>query len=98
MKGHFNPLELSHGAPEDETRHVGDLGNIVADSAGVASINITDDWISLNGINSIIGRGLVIHAGRDDMGKGGDDGSLKTGNAGSRVACAVIALSDPAAV
>ena len=60
---------MSHGAPEDETRHVGDLGNIVADSAGVASINITDDWISLNGINSIIGRGLVIHAGRDDMGK-----------------------------
>ena len=60
---------MSHGAPEDETRHVGDLGNILADSDGVASINITDDWISLNGINSIIGRGLVIHAGRDDMGK-----------------------------
>ena len=48
---------------------MGDLGNILADSDGVASINITDDWISLNGINSIIGRGLVIHAGRDDMGK-----------------------------
>jgi len=33
---------------------------------------------------------VVIHAGKDDLGKGGDEGSLKTGNAGGRVACAVI--------
>ena len=25
--------------------------------------------LTLNGLNSIIGRGVVIHAGRDDMGK-----------------------------
>ena len=28
-----------------------------------------DTWLSLNGINSIIGRGVVIHAGMDDLGK-----------------------------
>ena len=60
---------MNHGSPEDDHRHVGDLGNIVADSSGVATIDITDTMVSLNGINNIIGRGLVIHAGQDDLGK-----------------------------
>ena len=63
---------MSHGAPSDESRHVGDLGNIEADSLGVATIAMTDLWLSLNGINSILGRGVVIHAGQDDLGKVGD--------------------------
>lgn len=94
MKGHFNPAQLHHGAPGDTYRHVGDLGNIKADEEGVAVIDMEDSQLSLTGINNILGRGVVIHAGQDDMGKGGDSGSLATGNAGSRVGCAVIALSD----
>jgi len=90
MKGHFNPYQIRHGAPEDTYRHVGDLGNIYAGNDGVAIIDVQDSHLSLNGLNSIIGRGVVIHAGKDDLGKGGDEGSLKTGNAGGRVACAVI--------
>jgi len=31
---HFNPNNLTHGAPEDEIRHAGDLGNIVANVDG----------------------------------------------------------------
>merc|ERR1712080_196682 len=27
---HWNPLDMDHGAPEDEIRHVGGLGNITA--------------------------------------------------------------------
>ena len=89
MKGHFNPLqvkrntrflyldvctfEVSHGAPDGESRHVGDLGNIEADMSGVASIDLVDTWLSLNGINSILGRGVVIHAGRDDLGLVSDE-------------------------
>ncbi|OMH82035.1 Superoxide dismutase [Cu-Zn] [Zancudomyces culisetae] len=35
-------------------------------------------------------RGLVVHAQRDDLGKGGNSTSLETGNAGGRVGCCVI--------
>jgi len=93
MAGHFNPNQVKHGAPYDLYRHAGDLGNIKAGLDGVANVDIVDKHISLNGIYSIIGRGVVVHQGEDDMGRGGDDGSAKTGNAGGRVACGVIGRS-----
>jgi len=89
---HYNPYEKTHGAPVDATRHVGDLGNIQSDVHGVANIDITDSVVTLNGPLSILGRSVVVHAGTDDLGKGGDGESLKTGNAGARAACGVIGL------
>merc|ERR1712169_95868 len=88
--GHWNPEGKNHGAPGDAERHHGDLGNIEAGEDGVAKIDIIDKIIQLSGENTIIGRAIVVHAGEDDLGKGGDEGSLKTGNAGGRVACGVI--------
>ncbi|TBU45819.1 superoxide dismutase [Dichomitus squalens] len=90
---HFNPFERTHGAPTDIDRHVGDLGNIETDSKGVASFTFEDSLLSLNGPLSIVGRSVVVHAGTDDLGRGGDDESLKTGNAGGRAACGVIGLA-----
>lgn len=89
---HFNPKGKEHGAPEDENRHAGDLGNIIVGEDGCADISITDAQIPLTGENSIIGRAVVVHADPDDLGKGGHELSKSTGNAGGRLACGVIGL------
>jgi len=90
MCAHFNPFNKTHGCPGMSERHVGDLGNLVSDIFGNANYTFYDNVIKLNGIANIIGRGLIIHADQDDCGNGGNKESLKTGNAGKRIACAVI--------
>ena len=55
---------------DDEERHVGDLGNVVAGDDGVAKFDFTDKLIKLNGPMSIVGRAMVVHADPDDLGKG----------------------------
>ncbi len=67
---HFNPTNKSHGGPEDEERHVGDLGNINANEEGVARIELTDKAIRLNGPFSIIGRSVAVDNEPDDLGTG----------------------------
>lgn len=94
MCAHFNPYGKTHGCPGMSERHVGDLGNIKTNSRGEAKYSFYDNFIKLRGSKSnIIGRGLIIHEDEDDCGKGGDAESLKTGNAGKRIACAVIGYS-----
>jgi Cu-Zn family superoxide dismutase len=94
MCAHFNPYGKTHGCPGMRNRHVGDLGNISTDSKGQAKYTFFDDVIKLRGNKcNIIGRGLVIHADPDDCGQGNNTDSLKTGNSGKRIACAVIGYS-----
>ena len=92
-KGHFNPTNKKHGDKLDKERHVGDLGNITANSKGEVKKIIYDNIIKLKGKYSIIGRSVVIHSGVDDLGRGDNKESLITGNAGSRVDCAVIGIN-----
>ncbi|CAO1303151.1 unnamed protein product [Diamesa hyperborea] len=89
---HFNPHGKTHGAPIDEVRHAGDLGNVKAGDDGVAKVEISDKQISLVGNTSILGRTVVIHADIDDLGAGGHELSKSTGNAGARLACGVIGI------
>ena len=90
---HYNPTNKQHGGREDTERHIGDLGNITAKKNGIVKSIFTDKKIKLSGKYSIVGRSVVIHADEDDLGKGGNKESLKTGNAGKRIACGVIGLS-----
>jgi Cu-Zn family superoxide dismutase len=91
MCAHFNPYGKNHGGPGDKERHVGDLGNLVADKNGRAKYVQRDEMIKLRGTKcNIIGRGLIIHEDEDDLGCGGQKDSLVTGHAGKRIACAVI--------
>ena len=102
---HFNPTNKNHGGPNDKERHVGDLGNILSNKNGEVKKKFVDHLIKLKGKNNIIGRCVVIHEDEDDLGRGGLDEegniidkklhleSLKTGNAGKRIACGVIGYS-----
>ena len=90
MGGHYNPDNVNHGDLNEG--HVGDLGNIEADDDGKADFSIKAHRVDLIGDRSVVGRGIVVHADPDDLGKGGDEESLKTGNAGDRLACGVITL------
>jgi Cu-Zn family superoxide dismutase len=92
---HFNPFNKNHGGRNSKERHVGDLGNIISKNK-VAKGSFTDKLISLNYKSKccIIGRAIVVHEDRDDLGKGGDEESLKTGNAGKRLACGIIGIQN----
>jgi Cu-Zn family superoxide dismutase len=88
--GHFNPTMAPHAGPEAKKRHVGDLGNISANSNGNATLDLDDEHLSFHGAHSILGRGVVVHEKADD---------LKTqsppGNAGGRLAVGVVGVAKP---
>ena len=92
---HFNPGNKTHGGLHDKDSHAGDLGNIKSEN-GVAKGSIKTNKITLRkGKSNIIGRMIIVHKGRDDLGRGkGEEReeSLKTGNAGARLACGVIGI------
>lgn len=83
--GHFNPLGKQHGAHGQSEHHAGDLPSLTADAAGVARINFESSSISIGGgTANVVGRGLIVHRDPDDF------KTQPTGNAGPRLACAVI--------
>ena len=84
--GHFNPAGKPHGHQGDETRHAGDLPNLRADASGAATFSFEATGITVgSGATDIVGKGLIVHRDPDDY------KSQPAGNAGPRIACAVIA-------
>jgi len=90
----FLKIQANHGGRDDKVRHVGDLGNIEANAQGIANVDITDSIISLSadGVNSVKGRDFVITSMPDDLGRGGHETSLTTGNSGTPMACGSIEI------
>ncbi len=85
---HFNPGKAPHGSIDSKKRHVGDLGNITANSNGNATLDVDDSHLSFHGAHSIIGRGVVVHEKVDDF-------SQPVGNAGARLAVGVVGIAKP---
>ena len=82
--GHWNPDGTPHG-PQGEAHHAGDMPSLVADANGNAKASFSLDGVTVAaGPKSVVGRGLIVHKDPDDY------ATQPTGNAGARVACAVI--------
>lgn len=84
---HYNPTSKPHGSQQDKNRHVGDLGNIIADSEGNGTYETIDHHVTLNGPYSIIGRAVIVHADEDDF------TTQPTGNSGARIGAGVIGIA-----
>jgi len=90
---HFNPFNKNHGGLHSKERHEGDLGNIESkNNISKGELFAKGLCLTRNKKLSILGRMFIVHDKEDDLGLGGDEESLKTGNAGARLACGVIGL------
>jgi hypothetical protein len=63
---------------------------VTADGQGTVTVNITSSKISLSGVTSAVGKGLILHELFDD------GVSQPTGNAGKRFAQGVIGIKNVA--
>lgn len=83
--GHFNPTGAPHGAHGMGMHHTGDLPSLKADAGGIARFTFESGSLAVgSGVTDIVGRGLIVHRDPDDY------KTQPTGNAGPRLACAVI--------
>ncbi len=83
--GHYNPDGHDHAGLDAGMRHAGDMGNIMAGRDGRAKVDLTAKGLKLH---FVIGRSIVVHAGRDDL------TSQPSGNAGPRAALGVIGFAE----
>ena len=82
--GHWNPDNTPHG-PQNAAHHGGDMPNLKADAAGNAKAHYVLAGLTVApGPKSVVGRGLIVHKDPDDY------KTQPTGNAGARLACAVV--------
>ena len=90
--GHVGADEADHGA------HHGDLPALLVDSSGEGRLTVRTDAVTLADLQDDDGTALMLHADPDNLAHvperyapaGPDETTLKTGDAGDRVACGVV--------
>ena len=83
--GHFNPTGAPHGRHGSSAHHAGDIPSLRADASGVARFAVESGAVAVgSGATDVLGRALIVHRDPDDY------VSQPNGNAGPRLACAVI--------
>jgi Cu-Zn family superoxide dismutase len=84
--GHFNPVGSAHGHLSGDHHHAGDMPNLKTDAQGKATVQFEVDSVTIGSgaPNDILGKAIIVHRDADDY------KSQPVGNAGPRVACAVI--------
>jgi Cu-Zn family superoxide dismutase len=81
---HFNPTGAPHGGRDEMPSHVGDMGNIVADAQGNATLEYVDKQMTLAGEKSILGKAVTVYASADDL------DTQPSGASGDRIGCGII--------
>jgi superoxide dismutase, Cu-Zn family len=82
--GHYAPEGNMHGYFVEQGPHAGDMPNQLVPESGVLRGQVFNHKVTIDGENAIRGRALMFHALPDDY------VSQPSGNAGDRIACAVI--------
>lgn len=85
--GHWNPTKANHGKWGSDAFHAGDIGNVELNGEGKGTMELETDLWTISGTDStknIINKAIIVHGGVDDY------TTQPTGNAGSRIGCAVI--------
>lgn len=96
---HYNPFNKTHGGRTakdmfgNANRHVGDMGNIIVKPNGTCEFGYEDDLINVSGTYNVLGRSIVIHENKDDLGLGHNEESKKNGNSGKRIAYGIIGIA-----
>jgi superoxide dismutase, Cu-Zn family len=82
--GHFNPNDAEHGFFLEGGPHAGDMPNLFVPESGLLRAEVFNPMVQFDGESGIRGLSLIIHTEADDY------ESQPTGEAGGRLACAVI--------
>jgi len=84
--GHWNPSEEDHGKWGHAPFHHGDIGNLVANAKGKATLTVQSEVWTIGDLklSDVVGHAVIVHDKADDF------RTQPTGNAGGRVACGVI--------
>ncbi|AKE42033.1 Superoxide dismutase [Corynebacterium kutscheri] len=94
--GHLHGMNQPHG--DGYHPHAGDLPSLLINADGTGHLEVITDAVDEQLLFGTEGTALIVHEGRDNYANipkryapdGPDEETLKTGDAGARIACGVI--------